>query len=107
VARLFQMAGHGVASDLALTGRVIDAEEALRHGIVSRVVPAEELDDAVMEIAREIAKRPPLAVKMARHVIARLGTAEVDRSMYEEMLAQAAVMSSDEYKQQRDRRLET
>ena len=37
-ARLFQIAGHGVAADLALTGRVIDAEEALRHGIVSRVV---------------------------------------------------------------------
>ena len=34
VARLFQIAGHGVASELALTGRILDAEEALRHGIV-------------------------------------------------------------------------
>ena len=37
--RLFQIAGHGVASELALSGRRIDAEEALRHGIVSRRRP--------------------------------------------------------------------
>ena len=37
-ARLFQMAGHGLVADLALTGRPMDAEEALRHGVVSRRV---------------------------------------------------------------------
>jgi len=105
MARLFQIAGHGVASELALTGRMIDAEEALRHGIVSRVVPADELDKAAMELAHEIAKRPPLAVKMARRVISQLATGEVDRSMYEEMLAQTVVMSSDEYREQRAERL--
>ena len=106
LARLFQIAGHGVASELALTGRIIDADEALRHGIVSRVVPAEELDKAALELAHDIAKRPPLAVKMARHVISRLATNEVDRSMYEEMLAQTVVMSSEEYKRQRSARLQ-
>ena len=105
MARLFQIAGHGVASELALTGRMIDAEEALRHGIVSRVVPADELDKAAMELAHEIAKRPPLAVKMARRVISQLATGEVDRSMYDEMLAQTVVMSSDEYREQRAERL--
>jgi enoyl-CoA hydratase/carnithine racemase len=106
VARLFQIAGHGVASELALTGRILDAEEALRHGIVSRVVPTDELDKAAMELAHDIAKRPPLAIKMARRVISQLATAEVDRSMYEEMLAQTVVMSSDDYKAQRDERLD-
>jgi len=106
MARLFQIAGHGVASELALTGRIIDADEALRHGIVSRVVPADELDKAALELAHDIAKRPPLAVKMARHVISRLATNEVDRSMYEEMLAQTVVMSSEEYKRQRSARLQ-
>ena len=37
-ARLFQICGPGLVSDLVLTGRVLDAEEALRHGIVSRIV---------------------------------------------------------------------
>jgi enoyl-CoA hydratase len=105
VARLFQISGHGVASELALTGRIIDADEALRHGIVSRVVPSDELDKAAMELAHDIAKRPPLAVKMARRVISQLATAEVDRSMYEEMLAQTVVMASEEYKAQRAERL--
>ena len=41
--RLFQMCGHGVVSDLVLTGRPMSDEEALGHGIVSRIVPAEEL----------------------------------------------------------------
>ena len=105
VARLFQMCGHGVAADLALTGRVMDAEEALRHGVVSRVVPGERLDDEVMEIAQEIAKRPRLAVRMARSTIQSLGMDEVARSMDEEKLAQTAVMASEEYKKQRAERL--
>jgi enoyl-CoA hydratase len=44
VARLFQIAGHGLAADMALTGRVMGAEEAFNHGIVSRVVPDDRLD---------------------------------------------------------------
>src|ERR1700704_5981419 len=43
VGRLFQICGHGVASDLVLTGRPMQADEAYAHGIVSRVVPADEL----------------------------------------------------------------
>lgn len=92
VARLFQMAGHGLAADLALTGRVMDAEEALRHGVVSRVVNPDELDDVVLEVARGIAERSPLAVRMAREVIRSLSTPEVERSMHEEWLAQTIVM---------------
>ena len=105
VGRLFQMCGHGVAADLALTGRVIEADEALRHGIVSRVVSADSLDDEVMAIAQEIAKRPPLAVRMARSVLSTLATPEVSRSMHEEKLAQTVVMASEEYKTQRAERL--
>ena len=44
---LYEMCGHGVVSDLVLTGRVMTAEEALGHGIVSRVVPEAELDATV------------------------------------------------------------
>jgi enoyl-CoA hydratase/carnithine racemase len=97
VARLFQMAGHGVAADLALTGRVIDAEEALRHGIVSRVVANEELDEAALEVARRIAERSPLAVRSARGVLGSLATDEVERGMHEELLAQSLLFGSEDY----------
>jgi enoyl-CoA hydratase/carnithine racemase len=96
-ARLFQMAGHGLAADLALTGRPMEAEEALRHGVVSRVVPADALDETALEIARAIAKAPPLAVKLFRRTLSRLATPEVDASMQEESVAQSLVFASDDY----------
>jgi len=92
VARLFQMAGHGLAADLALTGRVMDAEEALRHGVVSRVVSLEALDDAALEIAMGIAERSPVAVRLTREVLRNLATPEVERSMQQEWISQSVVM---------------
>jgi enoyl-CoA hydratase/carnithine racemase len=97
VARLFQMAGHGVAADLALTGRIIDADEALRHGIVSRVVAPEELDPVALEVANAIAERSPLAVRMARGVLGSLSTSEVEQGMHEELLAQSLLFGSEDY----------
>jgi enoyl-CoA hydratase/carnithine racemase len=91
------MAGHGLAADLALTGRIIDAREALQHGLVSRVVPPEQLDETVMEIAHEIAKRSPLAVKFATNVIRGLGIDAVRRTMNEEKLGQTAIFASEDY----------
>ena len=97
VARLFQMAGPGVACDLALTGRVIDADEALRHGIVSRVVPTGDLDEHVLGVAHTIAARSPVAVRLARHVLHELGTPEVLATLRREWLAQTAVMADPSY----------
>jgi enoyl-CoA hydratase/carnithine racemase len=94
VARLFQMAGHGVASDLVLTGRVMSAEEALNAGVVSRIVPADDLDTVVREMADHIAQAPPLTIKLARRVIANLASPEVRASMEEELLAQTVLNTS-------------
>jgi enoyl-CoA hydratase/carnithine racemase len=105
-ARLFQMAGHGLAADMALTGRVISAEEALQHGIVSRVVAPEALDDEALALAHEIAKRSPLAVKFSRAVLSGLATPEVERSMHEEMLGQTVVFGSEDYKELKAARAE-
>jgi enoyl-CoA hydratase/carnithine racemase len=96
-ARIFQMAGHGLAADLALTGRVLTATEALQHGLVTRVVPEVALDEEVMTVARAIASRSPLAVRFAINTIRGLGTALVERTLHEEKLAQTAVFASDDY----------
>jgi len=105
-ARIFQMAGHGLAADMALTGRVISAEEALQHGIVSRVVAPEALDDEALALAHEIAKRSPLAVKFSRAVLSGLATPDVERSMHEEMLGQTVVFGSEDYKELKAARTE-
>jgi enoyl-CoA hydratase/carnithine racemase len=107
IARLFQIAGHGVAADLALTGRVMGASEALQHGIVSRVVPDDQLDDATLEIARDIAKAPAFTVKMARRVIQHLAFDQVARSIDEEAIAQTLVFSSQDYAEMKAARAES
>ncbi len=98
-ARLFQMAGHGLAADLALTGRVMGAEEALRHGVVSRVVPDEKLDETVLEIARDIASAPELTVKMFLRTLRRLANPLVQHSLAEESVAQSLVFASEDYRE--------
>jgi len=98
-ARLFQMAGHGVAADLALTGRVMTADEALRHGIVSRVVPDEKLDETVLEIARGIASRPAFSVQMFRRTLGGIANPLVQRSLIDEALAQSMVFQSADYRE--------
>lgn len=105
-ARLFQMAGHGLASDMALTGRVLTAEEALLHGIVSRVVAPESLDDEALALAHEIARRSPLAVKFSRAVLSSLATPPVAASMHEEMLGQTVIFGSEDYKELKAARAE-
>ncbi|MGH2784942.1 MAG: enoyl-CoA hydratase/isomerase family protein [Actinomycetota bacterium] len=105
-ARLFQMAGHGYAADLALTGRVIGAEEALQHGIVSRVVAPNALDAEALALAQEIAKRSPLAVKFSRAVLSSLATPEIESSMHEEMLGQTVLFTSEDYKELKAARTE-
>ncbi len=61
--RLPRLIPPGLALDLLLTGRTIDAEEAHRIGLVSQVVEAEKLMDQALELAERIAQNAPLAVR--------------------------------------------
>ncbi|HEY3187047.1 MAG TPA: enoyl-CoA hydratase/isomerase family protein, partial [Solirubrobacteraceae bacterium] len=58
--------GDGVARDLCLTGRRIDAAEAQRIGLVSRVVEPDRLDDEAATVARAIAEAPPAALEATK-----------------------------------------
>jgi enoyl-CoA hydratase len=62
LARLASLVGREKAAELLFTGDVIDAREALRIGLVSRVVPDGELQDTALRLAERIAANPPLAV---------------------------------------------
>lgn len=61
--------GFAKASELALTGDLLDAQEALAFGLVSRVVPDVELMDMARTIARKIASNPPHAVRMTKRLL--------------------------------------
>jgi enoyl-CoA hydratase/carnithine racemase len=96
VAVLHQMCGHGLVSDLVLTGRVMAAEEALAHGVVSRVVAPDDLDATAREMAEQIAAAPAVTVKMAREVIRHLSVPQIRASMADEMIYQTFVNRSDD-----------
>jgi enoyl-CoA hydratase len=63
LARLASLVGREKAAELLFTGELIDATEALRIGLVSRVVPHAELLPAALALAEKIAANPPLAVQ--------------------------------------------
>ena len=61
--------GWSKAAEMALTGDTIDAAEALACGLVSKVVPDDELLDAARALARRIAANPPHAVRMTKRLL--------------------------------------
>ena len=106
VGRLFQICGHGVASDMVLTGRPMDAAEAFAHGVVSRVVPPEQLDETAFAMAAKIAASPTVTVNLARRVIKHLGEPELRRAMADEQLFQTLLNRSDDFAEFRAARAE-
>jgi enoyl-CoA hydratase/carnithine racemase len=98
---LYEMCGHGLVSDLVLTGRILTADEALQHGIVSRVVAPDELDATAREMAEQIAAAPAVTVKMAREVLRHLAVPQIRSSMADEMIYQTFVNRSDDAAERR------
>jgi enoyl-CoA hydratase len=64
-----RLCGAGYAAELMLTGRLIDAQEALAHGLVNAVVEPEELEARAHALAGEIAARAPLAVRATKRLL--------------------------------------
>ena len=69
--RLTRFVGKSKAMDMCLTGRMMDAEEAERSGLVSRVVPAGELIDTALDVAAKIASMSLPAVMMVKESVNR------------------------------------
>ena len=69
--RLPRLVGRGKVLEMILTGQRIGAAEALRIGLVERVVPAAEVLTAARELARELAGRAPLAMRYAKEAVVK------------------------------------
>jgi len=103
---LFETCGAGLVSDLVLTGRVMPADEAFAHGIVSRIVAPDDLDATAREMAEQIAAAPAVTVKMAREVIRHLAQPQIRSSMADEMIYQTFINRSDDMAELRAARAE-
>jgi enoyl-CoA hydratase len=67
--------------DLVLTGRLIDAIEAERIGLISRVVPAGSAFDAALDVAQDIAGRPPLTLRFAKEAVDQAVSSGLDQGL--------------------------
>lgn len=67
--RLTRAVGKAKAMDMCLTGRMMDAAEAERASLVSRVVPADQLLETALKAAATIAAMPPLAAMMNKEMV--------------------------------------
>jgi enoyl-CoA hydratase len=94
--RLTRLAGPGMSKLLNLTGDVIGADEALRIGLIERIYPDAELQEAARALARQIASKAPLAVAAIKQAINRGQDMPLpDACMYEAALFGSIAESED------------
>jgi len=94
--RLTRLVGRGRAKELIFTARIITAEEALRIGLVEKVVPADKLLEEANKLADQILSKGPLAVQYAKEVINRGADLDLANANAYEMTAFAALCESDD-----------
>lgn len=97
--RLIQQLPHAIAMEMLLTGDSIDAETALRWGLVNKVVASSDLLDASMEYAQRIAANAPLAIQATKELALRSGELGLSAGLRMEQLVQHILKSSDDSKE--------
>jgi enoyl-CoA hydratase len=97
--RLTRAVGKAKAMEMVLTGRTITAGEALRLGLVTTVVPAEACLDEAKSLAREIASKPPLAVRLAKEAVLKSFDTTVEGGLEFERKSFYLLFASDDQKE--------
>jgi enoyl-CoA hydratase len=97
--RLPRIVGLGAAKEMILAGTIHDAESALRIGLVSRVVPPAELPAAVRELSGKIAKRAPVALRLAKLALNASSNVPADWGQQLEIVAQTVLNSTADVKE--------
>lgn len=80
-----RLVGHARAADLVYTGRDLDADEALRVGLVSHVWSADRFDAEVMAYAARLAAGPPLALALSKRLLLGSADATLDQQLRDEL----------------------
>ncbi|WP_226580784.1 enoyl-CoA hydratase/isomerase family protein [Halobacillus litoralis] len=94
--RLARLVGKGKALEMILTGKIIDAEEALRIGLVTEVVSPEALLEEVEKVSAKILAKGPLAVQLAKVSVHMGAETDMKTGLMLEKLSQAVLFNSED-----------
>jgi enoyl-CoA hydratase len=96
--RLARLVGTGMAKQLIYTGDIINAEEALRIGLVNKVVEPEQLIEEAKLLAKKIANNAPIAVKLCKTAINRGMQMDIDTALIYEAEVFGACFATEDQK---------
>ena len=94
-----RIVGIANACELIWTGRMFDAQEALRMGYVSKVVPHDELGTATKELATQLAKGPAVAINMTKRLIYRSLELDLSKALDDHELVMLIVDNTEDAKE--------
>lgn len=97
--RLPRLIGRNKAKELIFTGDRVTAGEAERLGIVNKVVPAAQLQDAAMELARKLAAKSPIMLRLAKQAINRGIEMALKSGLVEEVKAFRVCFTTQDFKE--------
>jgi enoyl-CoA hydratase len=98
-ASLPQILGRKKALELLLTGDTIDAQEALRIGLVNRVVPHDQLEHTVTDLARKLGKKSPAVMRLGRDSYYTMLEMDFDTSLEYLLDVLALIVSTEDHKE--------
>jgi enoyl-CoA hydratase/carnithine racemase len=94
-----RVVGLSKAFEILYTGKWVDAKEAERVGLLNKLVPAEDLEKETMKLARQLAKAPPIAIRLTKQLVNKgLGT-DLETALEMAAAYQAIVMTSEDYRE--------
>jgi enoyl-CoA hydratase/carnithine racemase len=94
-----RMVGYAKAAEIAFTGRVLTADQALELGLVNHVVDPEHFQEAVRELAGEIAANAPLAVRAIKRMMRAAETETFDQNVHHVFLQLLPLLRTEDFRE--------
>src|SRR6266404_4661208 len=96
---LLRQVGEKIARDLLLTGRLFDAQEALRIGLINEIVPPEKLLDRARELATQIMENSPMSLAYTKRLLSDHARAELDSQIEAAIRENAGIRESADFRE--------
>ena len=96
---LLRQVGEKIARDLLLSGRIFDAEEALRIGLLTRIVPPERLMEEARVLAGQLMENSPVSLAYTKRLLSDHGRAELDAQIEAAVRENAGIRSTQDFRE--------